>query len=113
MRELREFREHHSEYAAAGIALAGVSANTVEQHRAWIERLHLPYPLLADPQRKVAHALGLTRTLGFGAWKVELMRRTTLLIDPAGVVAAVWGSVKIRGHAEQVLMHACALPRTA
>ena len=113
MRELREFREHHPEYAAAGIALAGVSANTVEQHRTWVEKLHLPYPLLADPQREVAHALGLTRVLGFGAWKVELMRRTTLLIDAAGVVAAVWGSVKIRGHAAQVLMHARALQRSA
>lgn len=113
MRELREFREHHPEYVAAGIALAGVSANTIEQHESWARKLHIPFPLLADPERTSAKTLGLTRTLKFGPWKVELMRRTTLLIDTAGMVAAVWGSVKIRGHAEQVLMHARALPRTA
>ena len=113
MRELREFREHHPEYRAAGVAVAGVSANTIEQHRTWTERLHLPFPLLADPERSSARALGLTRTLNFGPWKVELMRRTTLLIDSAGRIAAVWGSVKIRGHAERVLMHARALQRTA
>ncbi len=113
MRELREFREHHPEYVAAGIAVAGVSANTLEQHQSWAERLHIPFPLLADPQRTSARALGLTRTLKFGSWKVELMRRTTLLIDAAGNIAAVWGSVKIRGHAAQVLMHARALPRSA
>ena len=112
MRELREFREHHPEYVAAGIAVAGVSANTVKQHLPWVDRLHIPFPLLADPQRKAAHQLGLTRILKFGPWKVELMRRTTLLIDQAGVVAAVWGTVKIRGHASQVLMHARALQGT-
>lgn len=57
--------------------------------------------------------MGLTRVLKFGPWKVELMRRTTLLIDSAGRIAAVWGSVKIRGHAAQVLMHARALSRIA
>jgi len=113
VRELREFREHHPEFVAAGIALAGVSADTVEQHRDWIQRLDIPFPLLADPKREAAHSMGLTRTLQFGGWKVELMRRTTLLIDTTGVVAAVWGTVKIRGHAAQVLMHARALPRTA
>ena len=90
-----------------------MSADTVGQHRTWIERLHIPYPLLSDPQRDTARQLGLTRTLGVAGWKVELMRRTTLLIDPSGIIVAVWGTVRIRGHAEQVLMHARALQRTA
>lgn len=113
MRELREFRERHGDFERAGVAVAGVSRNTLAQHREWAERLRLPYPLLADPEMRAARALGLVHTLGLGGWNVELFRRATLLVDADGIVAAVWGKVKVRGHARQVLDAALALGRGA
>lgn len=53
----------------------------------------------------------MVRAVGLGPWKLEFFRRTTFLIDAAGTVAAVWGDVKIRGHAAQVLAAAAALGR--
>ncbi len=111
MRELREFREAHPEFEREGVALAGVSADTLESHRKWTERLHIPYPLLSDPERTAGEALGLVRHLGIGGWTINLFRRATLLVDIHGVVAAAWGSVKLRGHAAQVLAAARALKR--
>lgn len=89
--------------------MAGVSRNTLEAHREWAARLRLPYPLLADPSLEAARALGLVHTLGLGGWNVELFRRSTLLVDTDGIVVAVWGKVKVRGHARQVLDAARAL----
>jgi peroxiredoxin len=43
------------------------------------------------------------RRVGIGGWGVELFRRTTLLVDTRGIVAAVWSRVKVRGHAAEVL----------
>jgi peroxiredoxin len=43
------------------------------------------------------------RKFKIGSWGIELFRRTTLLVDKAGIIAAAWGSVQIRGHALQVL----------
>ncbi|HYM81412.1 MAG TPA: redoxin domain-containing protein [Candidatus Limnocylindria bacterium] len=106
MRELREFREHHEEFRAAGIALVGINADTIEGNRRWTERLGLPYPVLSDPERDAARALGVVLRLGIGAWNIELFRRTTFLVDVQGIVNAVWGKVKIRGHAEDVLSKA-------
>jgi len=103
VRELREFREHHDQFVRADVAVAGVSADPIERHREWAARLGLPYPLLADRDRAAARALGLVRSIGIGDWKVELLRRTTLLVDREGRIAAVWGTVRIRGHAAQVL----------
>ena len=51
------------------------------------------------------------RRIGIGGWKIELFRRSTFLIDRHGVVVAVWGDVKIRGHALEVLEVAKALSR--
>lgn len=111
MRELREFREAHSDFAAGGIALAGVSADSLASHARWIERLRIPFPLLSDPERNAGRALGLVRRIGIGGWAVELFRRSTLLVDRHGIVAAAWGDVRVRGHARHVLEAAQALER--
>ena len=109
MRELREFREAHERFEAAGVALAGVSPDTLETHHWWSDRLKLRYPLLADPEHASARALGLTRRIGIAGWSVELFRRTTLLAGRDGRIAAVWGQVRVKGHAAEVLRAAAAL----
>jgi peroxiredoxin Q/BCP len=80
-----------------------VSGDTLDSHRTWIRRLRLPYPLLSDLDLSAGNALGLIRRIGIGEWRLELFRRTTLLVDAAGRMAMIWGQVKIRGHAADVL----------
>jgi peroxiredoxin Q/BCP len=109
VREIREFRERHAAFAAEGIEIAGISADTVESNRHWSERLKLPYPLLSDPERVAAEAFGGLRRLALGGWSVEFFRRRTVLADRLGTVAAVWDKVHIRGHAAEVLAAARAL----
>lgn len=65
--------------------------------------------MLSDPDGEAGNAFGVTRRLGIGAWKVEFFRRSTFLVDLHGVVAAVWGEVKIRGHAREIMALADAL----
>jgi peroxiredoxin Q/BCP len=103
VRELREFRAHHEELRAAGLEVAGVSREPAEKNRRWTTRLDLPYPVLSDPEGEAAGHFGVVRRIGIGGWKVEFFRRSTFLIDTDGVVAAVWGDVKVRGHARDVL----------
>lgn len=111
MRELREFRVHHSEFVAAGIEVVGLSRDTVEHNRTWSERLSLPYPVLSDIDGIVGRALGVLRSIRLGAWTVEFLRRSTLLAGTDGLIAEVWTDVKIRGHARQVLDAGRRLPR--
>lgn len=103
MRELREFREHHSQFVREGVAVAGVSLDSLESHREVAERFGLQFPLLTDPERKAAEAFGLMRSIGIAGWKVEFFRRSTLLADASGIISVVWGRVRIRGHAAEVL----------
>lgn len=111
MRELREFRVHHSEFTAAGIELAGMSRDTPDHNRDWTERLSLPYPVLSDADGVAGRRLGVLRSLHIGAWTIEFLRRSTLLVAVDGTIAAVWSDVRIRGHATQVLAAAKALTR--
>jgi thioredoxin-dependent peroxiredoxin len=91
--------------------VAGINADTVASNRAWSERLRLPYPLLSDPERRAAEAFGGLMRFGVAGWRIELFRRRTLLADRAGIIAAVWEHVHVRGHAAQVLEAARALER--
>jgi len=113
VRELREFRGAYPDYVRAGVALAGVSTDSLESHRRWTDRLQIPYPLLSDPDRHAAHALGLVRRLGIGGWSIDLYRRATLLVDVTGVIAAAWTQVRIRGHGAEALAAGRALRGTS
>ena len=97
---------------AEGIEVAGINADTVEGNRHWTERLRIPYPLLSDPTRSAADAFGGLRRIGLGTWSVEFFRRRTVLTDRQGLVAAVWETVHVRGHAAEVLRAARALERS-
>ena len=52
MRELREFRAHYAAFQHAGVAVAGISLDSVETHQRWADRLKIPYPLLSDEERE-------------------------------------------------------------
>lgn len=112
MRELREFRVHHEEMRHEGLAIAGVTRNEPAAIARWTERLRLPYPVLSDPAGEAGRALGVLRSVGIGAWKIEFHRRTTFLVDRLGTVSAVWRDVKVRGHARQVIAAARGLEQS-
>jgi peroxiredoxin Q/BCP len=107
---VREFRAHLDAFLRHGIQVACVTHESIEANRRWSERLEIRYPMLADVEGEAAHALGVNRRIGVGSWTLELARRTTLLVDVHGDVAAVWSKVRIRGHALEVLGMAKTLP---
>jgi peroxiredoxin Q/BCP len=87
------FRDHHSALLAAGIALAGISPQSVESHAAFKAEHHLPFTLLADPHRTVIRAYRATWPLGFG------VRRVSYVIGrPGRVEDAVAADVRLGRH---------------
>jgi peroxiredoxin Q/BCP len=55
-REACAFGALESELAAKGVTLAGVSPQDSLTHTKFRARYHLPFPLLADPERRVIRA---------------------------------------------------------
>ncbi|MEM0983228.1 MAG: peroxiredoxin [Planctomycetota bacterium] len=55
-------RDHHADLLAAGVAIAGISPQPATKKAKFAEKYNLPFPLLADPGKKVTKsydALGL------------------------------------------------------
>lgn len=105
--EVCAFRDHTARLEDAGIAVVGVSRDTVESHLAFATRRRLPYPLLADPG-------AITRAYD-AAWPIlGLPRRVTYLIDPEGVVRARHHSeARPEGHVDAILAARAAVERSA
>jgi peroxiredoxin Q/BCP len=102
-REACSFRDVYAKLQKAGVVVLGVSPDPPESHARFRERHRLPFPLLSDPEGKVAQAYGAwaQKTLyGRKRWGVA---RTTFLVGPDGRVERVWRRVKPDGHGEEVL----------
>jgi peroxiredoxin Q/BCP len=110
---MREFRVHHEAFRKLGVLVAGVSRERWTSTASSMERLQLPFPLLSDEDGAVMRALAIVRPVPLGPWTIEFVRRTTLLVDIHAEIAAVWGKVKIRGHAEDVLRVARVMQRSS
>jgi peroxiredoxin len=95
------FRDHFAELQAAGAdAVFGLSSQDTGYQREVVERLHLPFGMLSDPQLKLAAALGLPT---FQAGGMELYRRLTLVIEDGHVAHVFYPVFPPDGHAAEVL----------
>jgi len=76
--------------------IVGISKDTVESHRRFIQKHDLHCRLIADPKAEILKRLGIAGPLG-------LANRATFVIDNTGIVRHVFENVSARGHAAQVL----------
>lgn len=97
--EAKTFRDLYPEFRQHNIAVLGVSLDDVASHKAFAQKLNLPFPLLADTSHSLARAFNVVR--GFGP--ISYAKRETFLIDPDGNIVYHYPSVNTTTHARQVL----------
>ncbi len=72
------YRDNESQMESLGAALIGISPQSVDSHERFITEQGLNVPLLADEDRAVAKAYGVTAG--------PLVRRSIFLVDEEGVI---------------------------
>jgi thioredoxin-dependent peroxiredoxin len=83
--------------------LLGISPDTSKAQKKFAEKERLPFPLLADAEKKVAMEYGVLQEKNMYGKKVMGIARTTFVIGPEGKIDHVFEKVKPDGHAEEVL----------
>jgi peroxiredoxin Q/BCP len=102
-KEACQFNENLGAFAAADVAVVGISPDGAEKHTRFREKYQLDLPLLSDPDKSVMEAYGAFGEKMMYGKKVMGVIRSTFLIDEEGVIERVWYSVKADGHAAKVL----------
>jgi peroxiredoxin Q/BCP len=60
------FRDGYAEFKRSGVIVWGISADSVKSHLKFSEKFSLPFPLLADEEKKVAERYGVFGKKKFG-----------------------------------------------
>ena len=97
------FRDSFSEYKKNNITILGVSKDTSESHKKFIEKHDLPFNLLIDENRDALEK--------YGAWTKKSLygkifmgiQRITYVIDEEGKILKTYPKVKADEHAQQIL----------
>jgi peroxiredoxin Q/BCP len=97
------FRDDYSRLRRAGAVILGVSPDSARSHTSFKEKFDLPFPLLADEDKKVCKLYGVWGKKKFMGREYMGVRRTTFLIGPDGKIARVFENVKADGHSQEVL----------
>jgi len=96
-------------FRRSGIALFGLSPDSVEKHRKFKAKHGLKVALLSDPDHRFIGPWGCWAEKTMFGRKYMGVVRSTFLIGADGKVKAEWRGVRVAGHAEEVLAAARAL----
>ncbi len=102
-REACAFRDQQPALEQLQAQVYGISPDDVASHVKFREKYQLNFPLLADPDHRVAEKYGAWREKNMYGKKSMGIQRSTYVIDAAGKIARVWKRVQVDGHDAQVL----------
>src|SRR5215469_18891366 len=102
-RESQDFRDLAPAFRKAGVAVVGVSRDSVASHDKFAARESLPFPLLADTDERLCRLFDVIKPKSLYGRKYLGVERSTFLVDGRGRLRQEWRKVKVPGHAEAVL----------
>lgn len=97
------FRDRLGSFTDRNAVVLGVSSDSVESHRRFVQKYGLNFPLLADEGHRVAEQYGVwVEKKRYGATSMGIAR-TTFVIGPDGRIEHVFRNVRPDGHELEVL----------
>ncbi|MBB5150554.1 thioredoxin-dependent thiol peroxidase [Ureibacillus thermosphaericus] len=103
--EACDFRDHYESFADLNAVILGVSGDSAERHKKFIEKYDLPFTLLVDEKHEVCKKYGvwvLKKNFGKEYMGIE---RSTFLIDENGIIMKEWRKVRVKDHIKEVLQY--------
>lgn len=101
--EACSFRDNLADLHKLDAEVVGVSADSTERHRRFVEKNSLNFTLLSDPDNKVSRIYGVYKKKSLYGREFMGIERTTFIVDRAGVVRKVFPKVKVKAHTEEVI----------
>jgi len=100
--EACEFTEAAPDFGDLNAVILGVSADSTKKHRNFIEKKDLGITLLSDESTEMMQEYGVWQLKkNYGKEYMGIVR-TTFIIDPEGVVKAVFEKVRVKEHVAKV-----------
>ncbi len=102
-KEACAFRDNYAEYQARDIVVLGISCDSAASHQKFINKHQLPFPLLCDPEAKVATAYESYGPKKFMGKDLVGVYRSTFAIAPDGTLEKIYRKIKPEAHPREIL----------
>ena len=98
-KEACSFRDSNSLYGENNIIVIGINYDSPETLKAFKEKYKLPFILLSDNEKKVAHEDGAYKSI----LNILYPERITFLINEQGILTQLLDNVNVTTHAQDIL----------
>lgn len=82
--------------------VVGISSDDIESHKQFRQSNYINFPLLSDPDNKLAKMLGVAREKTENGTKYMSVDRSTFIIKD-GLIKRAWKDVEVDGHVDEVI----------
>jgi thioredoxin-dependent peroxiredoxin len=100
--EACNLRDNYAELKKNGFEILGISADSVSQHAKFKTKYNLPFPLLADTEKKVLKDYGTWGEKQMYGKTYEGILRTTFIISENGKIEHIFEKVDTKNHTNQI-----------
>ena len=97
-----DFTATQPEFTGLDAMILGVSPDSPEKHRKFIEKKKLGITLLADEEKELCNLFGVWQLKKFMGKEYMGVVRSTFIINPEGKIASTWTKVRVKEHANIV-----------
>jgi len=101
--ETNDFNKLLTKFKKLECEVFGVSKDNLKSHDKFRDKYKIKFDLLADEELKVLKKYKVWGKKKFMGREFMGILRTTFLIDKKGKIIKVWGNVKVKDHAKEVL----------
>lgn len=103
--EACDFRDNYESFQDVNAVILGVSPDSEESHKKFIDKHDLPFELLVDEDKEVAEQFGVWQLKNkFGKEYMGIVR-STFIIDQEGVLQKEFRNVQVKGHVDDALQY--------
>jgi len=96
-------RDNYKDILKYNAVIVGISSDDVKKHDTFIEKYELPFPLLADTEKKTCEDYGVWIEKSMYGRKYTGVARTTFIVDKNGKISHIFEKVKPAEHAQDVI----------
>ncbi len=101
--EAQDFTKKIKNFEDKDCFVFGISRDNTASHCKFVKKYGLAFNLLSDESGDVCKKYGSLKEKSMFGKKYIGIDRSTFLIDKIGKISAIWRSVNVKGHVEDVL----------
>jgi len=100
--EACDFTVAQPDFTSINAIILGVSPDSPEKHRKFIDKKNLGITLLADEEKELCKLFGIWQLKKFMGKEYMGVVRSTFIIDPDAKIVATWTKVRVKNHVADV-----------